>query len=94
MTMNTQPFLIERTYDSPIGKVWTAITDKDIIKKWYFDLPKFKPEGGTEFQFIGGPDDGKKYLHLCKVVEVIEGKKIAYTWRYDGCAGDSKVTFF
>ena len=93
MTMNTQPFTIERTYNAPISKVWSAITDKDQMKKWYFDLPQFKPKVGTEFQFTGGPDDGKKYLHLCKVVEVEEGKKIAYTWRYDGYAGDSKVTF-
>jgi len=91
--MNTQPFVIERTYNSPIPKVWTAITDKDIMKKWYFDLPEFKPVVGTEFQFTGGPDDGKKYLHLCKVVEVVEGKKIAYTWKYDGYAGESKVSF-
>ena len=35
----------------------------------------------------------QKYLHLCKVVEVVEGKKIAYTWKYDGYAGESKVTF-
>ena len=63
------------------------------MKKWYFDLPEFKPVVGTEFQFTGGPDDGKKYLHLCKVVEVVEGKKIAYTWKYDGYAGESKVTF-
>lgn len=87
------PFTIERTYNAPISKVWKAITDKDLMKQWYFDLPDFKAEIGTEFQFKGGADDGKQYTHLCIVVEVIQEKKIAYTWRYDGYEGNSKVTF-
>ena len=85
------PFTIERTYNAPISKVWKAITDKDLMKQWYFDLPDFKAEIGTEFQFKGGADDGKQYTHLCIVVEVIQEKKIAYTWRYDGYEGNSKV---
>ena len=31
--------------------------------------------------------------HLCKVTEVVPGKKLAYSWRYDGYPGDSLVTF-
>ena len=33
------------------------------------------------------------YHHLCKVIEVIPQKKIAYSWRYKGHPGDSLVTF-
>lgn len=90
--MNTQPFVIERTYDAPIKKVWKAITDKEQMKEWYFDLADFRAEVGFEFQFTGGPDD-RSYLHLCKVTEVIPGRKITYSWRYDGYEGESFVTF-
>ena len=33
------------------------------------------------------------YLHLCKITEVIPGKKLTHSWRYDGYAGNSFVTF-
>jgi uncharacterized protein YndB with AHSA1/START domain len=90
--MQTNPFIIERTYNAPIDTVWLAITDKDKMKAWYFDLPDFKPVVGFEFSFTGGPDD-RSYVHLCKVTEVIPGKKITYSWRYEGYEGNSFVTF-
>ena len=90
--MKNEPLVVERTFNAPIEKVWEAITDKDNMKQWYFDLAEFKPEVGFEFQFTGGSED-KTYLHLCKVTEVVAGKKLTYSWRYDGYAGNSFVTF-
>ena len=90
--MNTEPFVIERTYNAPVSKVWKAITDKDDMKKWYFDLPEFRPEVGFEFNFRAGEKD-KLYLHLCKITEVVKGKKLTYSWKYDGYAGESFVTW-
>jgi uncharacterized protein YndB with AHSA1/START domain len=87
-----QPFVIERTYNAPVSRVWKAISDKDQMKQWYFDIPEFKPVVGTEFEFSGGPDD-RVYRHLCVVKEVIEERKLSYSWRYDGYEGDSLVTF-
>lgn len=90
--MNTEPFVIERTYNAPIEKVWQAITDKNKMKEWYFDLQEFKAEVGFEFQFIGGTEE-KSYLHLCRINDVIPGKKLTHTWKYDGYSGQSFVTF-
>jgi uncharacterized protein YndB with AHSA1/START domain len=85
--------IIERTFDAPIEKVWEAISNNDAMKQWYFKLLEFRPEVGFEFQFEGGPPDKKPFLHKCKVTEVIPGKKLAYTWRFEGLKGDSTVTF-
>jgi uncharacterized protein YndB with AHSA1/START domain len=90
--MKEKPIVVERTLDAPIGKVWKALTDKDQMKEWYFDLSTFKPELGFEFQFEGGKDD-RRYLHLCKVTELVKEKKITYSWRYDGYEGISYVSF-
>lgn len=90
--MKNEPFVIERTYQAPVEKVWKAITDKDQMKEWYFDLAAFKPEVGFEFQFEAG-EPGKQYLHVCKITEVVAGRKITYSWRYDGYEGTSFVTF-
>lgn len=90
--MKKEPVVVEKTYDAPSHKVWKAITDRDDMQKWYFDLKEFKPEVGFEFQFYGGTEE-KQYLHLCKVTEVITGNKISYSWRFDGYPGNSLVTF-
>ena len=91
--MINTPLIIESTFNAPCEKVWKAITDKDDMKLWYFALDEFKPEVGFEFQFLGGNDQGIKYLHLCKIAEVVSGKKIAYSWKYNGFDGNSLVTF-
>ncbi len=86
------PLVLERVYSAPVERVWKALTDKKEMKKWYFDLPAFKPEVGTEFEFTASKDD-VKYRHLCKVTEVVPDRKITYSWRYDGYEGISFVTF-
>jgi uncharacterized protein YndB with AHSA1/START domain len=91
--MSATPFTIERTYSAPAKKVWEAITDKAKMKQWYFDLSEFKAEVGFEFSFAGQGAKGEKYIHLCKILEVIENKKISYSWTYKDHQGYSVVTF-
>lgn len=91
--MVQKPIVIERLLNAPIEKVWSAITDNSEMKNWYFKLEDFKPEPGFKFQFTGGKPDGIQYLHLCEVTEVVPGKKITYSWRYDGYPGISFVTW-
>jgi uncharacterized protein YndB with AHSA1/START domain len=73
-------------------KVWEALTDTNEMKQWYFDIASFKPEVGFEFEFTAGLPE-KSYLHKCRATEVVAGKKLSYSWRYDGYPGNSIVTF-
>jgi uncharacterized protein YndB with AHSA1/START domain len=91
--MSDQPFVIERLFDAPIANLWDALTKNEQMRKWYFQLAEFKPVVGFEFQFTGKTKENVEYLHLCRVTEVIPGKKLAYSWRYDGYPGNSIVTF-
>jgi uncharacterized protein YndB with AHSA1/START domain len=90
--MSNEPIIKEILLNAPASEVWKAITDKEQMKQWYFDFAEFRPEVGFEFQFYGG-DEKKQWLHLCKITEVVTGKKLTYSWRYDGYAGISYVTF-
>src|SRR4026207_1394625 len=90
--MQAVPFTIERVFDAAVNVLWKAITDKDEMKQWYFDLKEFKAEPGFRFSFTGGKDD-RQYLHLCEVIDVIPHKKLSYSWKYDGYPGESKVIF-
>jgi uncharacterized protein YndB with AHSA1/START domain len=94
-----EPVVIERTFNAPVARVWKALTDVDEMREWFLPCwrqddwsgPKFKPEVGFEFEFVV-EKEGSNYHHLCKVVEVIPQKKIAYTWRYKDQPGNSLVT--
>jgi uncharacterized protein YndB with AHSA1/START domain len=88
----TEAVVVERTFNAPVVRVWKALTDVEEMRRWYFDLEKFKPEVGFEFEFMV-EHKGMKYHHLCQITEVISQKKLAYTWRYKGHEGDSLVTF-
>jgi uncharacterized protein YndB with AHSA1/START domain len=89
---SNEPFVIERLYQAPVEKVWKALTDKNDMKKWYFDIAEFKPEVGFEFGFEGRNED-TVYHHRCKIIEVVQFKKLRYSWQYQGHVGYSVVTF-
>ena len=91
--MNTQPIIVEQTYNASVEKVWSAITDKNEMKQWYFNIAEFKAQPGFEFKFIAMGPDEKEFIHLCKVVDVIKNKKLSYTWRYEGYEGNTLVTW-
>ncbi|MCB0720888.1 MAG: SRPBCC domain-containing protein [Ignavibacteriae bacterium] len=82
----------EITLNAPVSEVWSAITGKEEMKEWYFDLEEFIAEEGFRFEFTAGEKD-KLFLHLCEVIEVIPGKKLVYSWRYDGEPGISYVSW-
>jgi len=90
--MKNEPIVIEKVYNALSDKVWAALTDKEQMKQWYFDLAEFKPVVGFEFQFEGG-EEGKTFTHRCRIMEVVPGKKLSHTWRYEGYPGESLVTW-
>jgi uncharacterized protein YndB with AHSA1/START domain len=90
--MKAEPFVIERTLNAPVERVWKALTDRDQMQQWYFDIAEFKPEPGFEFTFNGGSDD-KIYVHLCKIIEAVPNKKLKHSWTYKDYPGDSYVTW-
>ncbi|TWV97370.1 SRPBCC domain-containing protein [Chitinophaga pinensis] len=91
--MKSEPFVIERIYNAPVKRVWEAITTKEQMKQWYFDIIDFKAEKGAEFHFYGIGPEGEKFKHLCKVTEVTENQQLTYSWRYEGFEGNSFVSF-
>lgn len=90
--METKPLIIERIYDTPVQKAWDAITNKEQMKEWYFDLKEFKPEKGFKFHFTC-QDEHVIYMHACEVVDCDVLQRISYTWTYPGLIGCSLLTW-
>jgi uncharacterized protein YndB with AHSA1/START domain len=94
--MKHEPFVIERTYNAPVEKVWKAITDINEMRQWYMsEIEDFKPVVGftTVVPVKNKVSTGKDFIHHWKITEVVPGKKISYEWRYEGNTGNSLVTF-
>jgi uncharacterized protein YndB with AHSA1/START domain len=91
--MEGKTFYIERVFDAPRKVVWAALTEKELMKQWYFDLKEFKAEVGFVFEFYGGEAGGEQFLHHCEIIEVIPEIKLVHTWLYVGYEGVSYLTF-
>ncbi len=90
--MEIKPLVIEQEFEAPAELVWRLITDKELMKKWYFDIPDFKLELGAKFHFEASTEKAC-YVHLCEILEIVPFKKLKYSWKYEGYAGLSFVTF-
>ncbi|MFN8238652.1 MAG: SRPBCC domain-containing protein [Chitinophagales bacterium] len=91
--MTGRTVITERVFDAPRQLVWRALTEKELMKQWYFDLKDFNPTPGFQFEFKGGHEDGIQYNHLCEITEVVTEQKLTYSWKYEGYEGISYVTF-
>ena len=93
MKKEDEPVIVEQTYNASIDTVWSAITEIDQMRQWYFEnIPSFKPEVGFETQF-NVQSQGRDFLHLWKVTEVVPLKMIKTNWKFEGYPGDSFVVF-
>jgi uncharacterized protein YndB with AHSA1/START domain len=85
---------LEKVYNAPLESVWKAITEKEQLRKWYFDFSEdWKLVPGHQFEWYAGPPDGNKWLHRGKMIEIITNKKLVHTWEYPGYKGISTITW-
>ena len=77
----------------PVDKIWQALTQKDKMKEWYFDIPDFELKEGAVFNFYE-PGDAKVFHHQCVIKELVPHKKFSHTWTHPKHSkGESKVTW-
>lgn len=72
--------------NSPLGKVWKALTNPKYIDDWGGGPAKMDDKIGTEFKFWGGDIHGKN-------IEVIPLKKLVQEWFAGNWEKPSIVTF-
>lgn len=88
---NTVAVNLDVEMQSPIEKVWHALTDPATLSRWMlFKTNDFKPEVGHTFQFRDAPYfDG---VIDCEVKEVDEPNRLSYTWSTEGVDGQPHTT--
>lgn len=77
--------------NSPIEKVWHAITDSATMSKWMlFPQNTFRADVGHAFTLSGAP--GYDATIECEVQEIDEPHKLVYTWNAPGVDGQRSTT--
>ena len=91
--MSHEPIRFEQNFSASASQVWSAITDPDQMRQWFFEeLEDFKTETGFQTQFEVDCE-GKIYAHFWTVEDVLPEQRLVYRWHYGGVTGDSKVTW-
>lgn len=87
----SESVVIDTQLNSPIDKVWSAITDSETLSKWMmFKTNTFKPTLGHAFQFSGA--QGYDQTIECEVTALEEPNTLAYTWSAPGQDGQPHKT--
>lgn len=91
--MSKEPIYIERTFNVSAEEIWNALTNRDAMKEWYFDIPDFELTEGKSFSFYESGGD-KKFLHTGEILEVKPLELLKYTWKHpEQSNGTSYVTW-
>ena len=72
--------VVKQRLNAPVAKVWNALTDREEMKNWYFDIPDFKLDMHHEFNFF--EPGGEKFHHHGEILEIIPERKLKHSWSY------------
>lgn len=75
------PIIVQQKVDASPDKVWMALTDRDQMKSWYFDISDFELEIGKQFNFYE-PGNEKKYHHQGSILDFTINERLKHTWSY------------
>jgi uncharacterized protein YndB with AHSA1/START domain len=68
------------TVNAPVNKVWEALTNPKELQQWMMMSTNFEPTAGKDFTFKSDPTEEWDGIFKCGVKEVVENKKLSYTW--------------
>ena len=90
--MSDDAIVIEMVYPHPVARVWRALTNSEALAAWL--MPNdFEPCLGHAFTFRAVPQEGWNGVVHCRVTELDEPHRVAYTWRGGDGLLDTLVTF-
>ena len=93
MKVSYEPIVVEQPFDNSTEEVWSAITELDEMREWFFDnIEEFEPKIGFKTSFTVQSGE-RTFTHLWEIAEVVPLQKITYRWRYNEYPGDSFVKF-
>ena len=99
-TQTHATFTLERTYDQPLARVWSAFADADVKRQW-FGNPEFTDEEFAEDFRVGGTaindattPEGLRSEFRATYADIVEHERIVYTYDMwlDGAHASTSIT--
>lgn len=88
------PILVERTYATSPYRVWEALTEKEKLNLWYFDIPGFELKKDAEFNFYESKG-GNTYHYCIKILDFKPQEFLQYVWSHPSeSKGSSIVSWY
>ena len=84
---------IVRDYPHPPEKVWRALTEPPLMKRWGMRPEGYAPTVGARFRLIGKANSMWRGYVDCEVLEVREGAMLRYAWDDDGRGAPTQLTY-
>lgn len=75
------PIIVTYLFDSPLDKVWNALSQEAELKKWYFPVRNYQFTVGEEFSFYES-EDSHKFFHQCIFLNIKPKQVIEYSWAH------------
>ncbi|TML44343.1 MAG: hypothetical protein E6G19_09180 [Actinobacteria bacterium] len=88
---------IERTFDAPLGLVWEAYTDRELLPEWLgpreltMTVDEFDFRPGGSYRFTHRDSDGNAFVFFGEFHEVEEPELIVRTFSWEGMPGKESV---
>lgn len=99
-TQTHATFVIERTYDAPLDRVWAAFADADVKRQWFGGGDFTDVEASEDFRVGGvainngtGPD-GHRSEFRATYTDIVPDERIVYTYDMwlDGVHASTSIT--
>ncbi len=82
---------LEWFYPHSTANVWHCLTTSELIAQWL--MPNdFRLEKGHKFQFTAKPMPGWCGVVDCEVLEVVENRKLSYSWVSGPTVGSTDIS--
>jgi len=88
-----EPILKKVTINAPANKVWKTLTDPAKVEAWMLMETTFLPQKNKDFTFKAEPNENWDGIFKCSVKEIVENKKLVYTWDTGFINAETIVSF-
>ena len=80
-----EPICIKKTIQAPVARVFQAWSSAEMMERWFFPDSSMNCEATCDFRVNGRyqvlmRDDEKEYPHSGEYREIIDQKRIVFTW--------------
>ncbi len=88
-----EPILKKITINAPANRVWKALTDPAKVEAWMLMETTFLPQKGKDFTFKAEANENWDGIFKCSVKEIVENKKLVYSWDTGFINAETIVSF-